>query len=219
MQTVNLIFTVILIRFSIIDSARISFAGKHRNSSSHSSSMPPLGNFDPFETDLNPSTSNNDTHHLLVDQPSLHLIDDHPSEINETITNQTHNIPAGPSLDLIDAHPHSHDDDNASILGSAQHALIQPSIDFLDAQLHGGDDHVHQERNHTNDEEQEPAADLDDFQRWLQEQNQTDQLSRFLSLQKEMKRFRLDDTKELTDKLNRTIEELKSTRQRSKSDL
>lgn len=156
----------------------------------------------------------------MVDQPSLDLIDDHhSSENNETIANQTHNFPAGPSLDLVDAHPHSHDDDNSSILDSAQHALIQPSIDFLDAQLHGGDDHVHQERNHTDDEDQEPAADLDDFQRWLQEQNQTDQLSRFLSLQKEMKRFHLDGTKELTDKLNRTIEELKSTKQRSKSDL
>jgi hypothetical protein len=51
---------------------------------------------------------------------------------------------------------------------------------------------------------------LNDFKRWLQEQNQTDQLNRFLLLQKEMNQFNFDDTQDLNNKLNRTIEELKS---------
>jgi hypothetical protein len=83
---------------------------------------------------------------------------------------------------------------------------MQPSIDFLDAQLHGGKEHVHNDKNATDNE----AADLNDFQRWLKEQNQTDQLNRFLLLQKEMNQFNFDDRKDLNNKLNRTIEELKS---------
>ncbi len=51
---------------------------------------------------------------------------------------------------------------------------------------------------------------MNDFKRWLQEQNQTDQLNRFLLLQKEMNQFNFDDTQDLNNKLNRTIEELKS---------
>lgn len=120
-------------------------------------------------------------------------------------------------MDLIDAHPHSHDDDNSSIIDSAKRALIQPSIDFLDAQLHGGDEHIHnREKNQTDNHE---AADLNDFKHWLQEQNQTNQLNRFLLLQKEMNKFQFDDTKDLNDKINRTIEELKHEKERPKYDL
>ncbi len=115
---------------------------------------------------------------------------------------------AGPSLDLIDSHHHLHDDEDSSIIESAKRSLIQPSIDFLDAQLHGGEEHVHQEKNSTARE----AADLNDFKQWLEEQNQTNQLTRFLLLQKEMNRFQFDDTKDLREKLNRTIEELKSAK-------
>ena len=207
MQTVHLIYTVLFIRFSLINSARISFAGEGFELSSNGTSSL-LGNFDPFETDLNPSST-------LDDLPANES--DHPSDINETHLSQ-----AGPSLELVDSHPHSHDDDNTSIIESARHALIQPSIDFLDAQLHDGHEHVHREKNRTEieqDDEEEAAADLDDFQRWLKEQNQTDQLTRFLSLQKEVKRFHFDGTRELNEKLDRTIEELKSTKQRPNSDL
>jgi hypothetical protein len=122
---------------------------------------------------------------------------------------------AGPSLDLIDSHPHSHDDEDSSLNDSAKRSLIQPSIDFLDAQLHGGEEHIHNEKNQTDND----AADLNDFKRWLEEQNQTNQLSRFLLLQKEINQLHFVDTKDLNDKLNRTIEELKLEKQRPKSEL
>jgi hypothetical protein len=131
-------------------------------------------------------------------------------ETNETIIEK-----AGPSLDLIDSHPYLHDDEDSSLIDSAKRLLIQPSIDFLDAQLHGGEEHVHNENNQTDND----AADLNDFKRWLEEQNQTNQLSRFLLLQKEINLLHFDDTKDLNDKLNRTIEELKLEKQQPKSDL
>lgn len=143
--------------------------------------------------------------------PSLDSLHDqvHQSlDINETVSNIDHGIPsekAGPSLDIIDSH--SHDDDNSSIIDSARRALIQPSIDFLDAQLHGGDEHVH-DKNQT---EGKAAADLNDYRRWLEEQTQTNQLNRFLLLQKEVNQYHLSDANGLNDKINRTIEELKST--------
>lgn len=159
-----------------------------------------LGNFDPFSDD--DSQQN-------VNLSSLDKIDQ-SSEINNTQIEKV-----GPLLELIDSHPHSHDDENSSIIESAKRSLIQPSFDFLDAQLHGGEEHVHQENNQT----VKDVADLNDFKRWLDEQNQTNQLNRFLLLQKEINQFRLDDKKDLNDKLNRTIEELKSERQRQKYDL
>jgi hypothetical protein len=146
-----------------------------------------------------------------VNLPSLDSIHEQIHQSRETISPEQ----AGPSLDLIDSHRHSHDDENSSIIESAKRSLIQPSIDFLDAQLHGGEEHVHDEKNQTDKE----AADLNDFKRWLQEQNQTDQLNRFLLLQKEMNQFHFDDTKDLREKLNRTIEELKSAKQQTKYDL
>lgn len=153
-----------------------------------------VGFLDPFANDNQPET--------VDDQPQS------PSEHNASLTasNSTEPREAGPSLDLIDSHAHSHDDDNASAVETAKRALIQPSIDFLEAQLHDGNEHAHNGSGQTN----RSAADLNDFQRWLKEQNQTDQLNRFLLLQKEVKRFGLQNTQNLTDKLNKTIEELKS---------
>lgn len=128
---------------------------------------------------------------------------------------------AGPSLDMIDFHPH-HDpsDDNASIIDNGKRQLIQPSLDFLDAQIRSGDE------NHpggpTDLNQDIPAANLDDYQRWLKEQNDTNQLQRFLSLQKEVNQFHLDRDQSLSEKLNRTIEELKHTskeKRRSRFDL
>ncbi len=181
-----------------------------------------LGNFNPFGPDENQSeivdTISSNESHPIVNLPSLDSIHDnvHQSlKTNETILNNKQLEKAGPSLDLIDSHPHSHDDDNSSIIESAKRFLIQPSIDFLDAQLHGGDEHCHKNKNQTDNE----AADLNDFQLWLKEQNQTDQLNRFLLLQKEINQFHFDDTKDLNDKLNRTIQEIKSAKQRPKSDL
>jgi len=60
---------------------------------------------------------------------------------------------------------------------------------------------------------------LNDFQRWLEEQNQTDQLSRFISLQKEVNQLRLKESNDLNEKLNRTIEQLKSSYQQYKREL
>ena len=142
--------------------------------------------------------------------PSLDSIHEHVHQspkTNETasISNPKHLEKAGPSLDLIDSHPHSHDDDNTSAIDTAKRLLIQPSIDFLDAQLHGGEEHVHNTKNETD----LAAADLKDFHRWLNEQNDTNQLNRFLLLQKEVNQFHFDDTNDLNNKLNRTIEELK----------
>ncbi|CAF0836371.1 unnamed protein product [Adineta ricciae] len=153
--------------------------------------IPLAGGFVPYESETDSQNQSRET-------------DDKKSISNE---NETHEV--GPSLDLIDAHPHSHDDDNASAIETAKRPLIQPSIEFLDAQLHGGDEHVH---DHNNNETGHRAADLNDFQNWLKEQNQTDQLNRFLQLQKEMKQLDLNDKKSLTliEKLNRTIEELKA---------
>jgi hypothetical protein len=45
------------------------------------------------------------------------------------------------------------------------------------------------------------------------------QLSRFLLLQREINQFHFDDKKNLNDKLNRIIEELKLKKQRTKSEL
>jgi hypothetical protein len=163
-----------------------------------------LGNFDPFGTTEEIPIPSNETH-LNVNLPSLDSIHDqvhHQSPETSSIEQ------AGPSLDLIDSHPHSHDDEDASVIDSAKRALIQPSIDFLDAQLHGGEEHVHQEKSPVDKE----AADLNDFKHWLEEQNQTNQLTRFLLLQKEINRLRLDDKKDLQEKLNRTIKELKSVK-------
>ncbi|CAF0895762.1 unnamed protein product [Adineta steineri] len=166
--------------------------------------IPIAGNFDPF--------MNENQSHSNKSLPSLDLIHNHvhrSSETNDThsISNNTRLEEAGPSLDLIDSHAHDdHDDDDASVVEIAKR-LIQPSIDFLDAQLHDGDEHAHNDENHTN----EKAADLNDFQNWLKEQNQTDQLQRFLLLQKEINQFALGDKQDLNNKLNRTIEELKST--------
>ncbi|CAF1228651.1 unnamed protein product [Rotaria sordida] len=156
--------------------------------------------------------------------PSLDSIHDHVHhslETNETIsmTNETRLEKVGPSLDLIDSHPHSHshNDNKSSIIEAAKRLLIQPSIDFLDAQLHGGNKHSHN-KNETDKE----AADLNDYYRWLKEQNETNQLNRFLLLQKEVNKFYFIDTQNLHDKLNRTIKELQSTVKtikRSKHDL
>jgi hypothetical protein len=176
-----------------------------------------LGNFDPFATNENRSEIS-DQSHQYVNLPSLDLIQDHVHqslETNETNSNDKQLEKAGPSLDLIDSHLHSHDNENSSIIESIKHSLIQPSLDFLDAQLHGGKEHVHNEKNQTDHE----AADFDDFKHWLEEQNQTNQLTRFLLLQKEVNQFYFDDTKDLNDKLNRTIEELKLEKQQPKYDL
>ena len=141
---------------------------------------------------------------------------DETSVQSDVETNEAHTDTAGPSLDLIDSHSHDdHDDNNSSVIESAKRSLIQPSFDFLDAQLHGGDDHVHHETNETSRD----AADLNDFQRWLEEQNQTDQLSRFISLQKEVNQLRLKESNDLNEKLNRTIEQLKSSYQQYKREL
>ena len=125
-------------------------------------------------------------------------------------------------MDIIDFHPHDHEDTNASALDTAKRLLIQPSIDFLDAQLHGGDEHIHQKKNPAKVKEEEAAANLDDYHRWLKEQNDTDQLHRFLLLQKEVNSFRLDNSQDLTKKLNQTIEELRLAakgRQRARHEL
>ena len=141
---------------------------------------------------------------ILVNQPSLDLIDEHLSPPS-TDSNETESKPlvAGPSLDLVDFHPADHDDNSPE-----EHRLIQPSFEILDAQLHGGDAHVHEDHKNKTDGGS-AAANLDDYYRWLKEQNATDQLHRFLSLQKEVNRFHLDNSQDLNDKLNRTIEELK----------
>ena len=164
-----------------------------------------LGNFDPFGPTEETTVPSNETKHD-VNLPSLDSIHDqiHQHESPETSSVEH----AGPSLDLIDSHPHSHDDEESSVIESAKRSLIQPSIDFLDAQLHGGEEHVHQEKSPADRE----AADLNDFKRWLEEQNQTNQLTRFLSLQKEINGLRLGDKKDLQKKLNRTIEEIKSAK-------
>lgn len=93
--------------------------------------------------------------------------------------------------------------------------LMKPSNDFLDEQLHGGKEHIHNSKTLTDKQ----AVDLNDFQRWLKEQNQTDQLDRFLLLQKEINQFHFNDTEDLNNKLNRTIEKLKLAKQRSKNEL
>ena len=134
---------------------------------------------------------------VLVNQPSLDLIDEHlspPTDNNET---ESKPIVAGPSLDLVDFHPGDHDDDEVD--PPEEHRLIQPSFEILDAQLHGGDEHVHED--HKNKTDGEAAANLDDYYRWLKEQNETDQLHRFISLQKEVNRFHLDNSQDLNDKL------------------
>ncbi|CAF4779584.1 unnamed protein product [Rotaria sp. Silwood1] len=183
------------------------------------------GYFNPFvEEDQSPIDDNisKNESHALVNMPSLDSIHDHVHhsiETNETISNinDTQLEKAGPSLDMIDSHPHSHEDNKTSIIETAKRLLIQPSIDFLDAQLHGGETHIH-DKNQTNKE----AADLNDYHRWLNEQNDTNQLNRFLLLQKEVDKFKFVDTQNLHDKLNRTIQELQSTikaRQRTKHDL
>jgi hypothetical protein len=176
-----------------------------------------IGNFDPFAANEKPPEIADESHRN-VNLPSLDSIHDHVHQTNATILtlNDTHLAKVGPSLDLIDAHPHSHDEDHkSSIIENVKQSLIQPSMDFLDAQLHGGDEHVHDDKNQTDNE----AADLNDFKHWLEEQNQTDQLSRFLLLQKEVNQFHFGDRKDLDDKLNRTIEELKTAQQRTKYDL
>jgi hypothetical protein len=179
-----------------------------------------LGNFNPFAVDNQSQIIDDISSHQLhpvVNLPSLDSIHDHVHQTDETIppSMNTQLEKAGPLLDLIDAHPHTHDDDDSlSAIDTAKRLIIQPSIDFLDAQLHGGEEHIH-----ANNQTDQEAADLNDFQRWLKEQNQTDQLNRFLLLQKEMNHFRLDDSRHLNDKLNRTIEELISAKQRSKHEL
>ena len=172
-----------------------------------------LGNFDPF-MDENPSQAAaavDDDSRTLVNLPSLDAVHDlvHQSSENESVSNGSQSHEAGPSLDMIDFHPHDHDDSNSSVIESARRFIIQPSLDLLDAQLHDGDEHVHEKRNHTNEQAEEAAANFGDYQRWLKEQNETNQLDRFLLLQKEVKNFRLDKSPDLTEKLNRTIEELK----------
>ena len=179
-----------------------------------------LGVFNPFDNDnqsqITDDIPSNESH-AVANLPSLDLIHDHVHQTETiSVSNDTQGEQLGPSLDLIDSHPHSHDDHNSSAIETAKRLIIQPSIDFLDAQLHGGEEHIHDHNNNTTDRE---AADLNDFQRWLKEQNQSDQLNRFLLLQKEMNQFHFDDTNKLSDKLNRTIEELKSAKQRSKYDL
>ena len=149
-----------------------------------------------------------------VNLPSLDEVHDlvHQSSENESMTNDGGSSAvheAGPSLDIIDFHPHDHDDSNSSVIESARRFIIQPSLDLLDARMHDGDEHVHEKRNHTNEQQEEAAANFNDYQRWLKEQNDTNQLDRFLRLQKEVKSFRLDKSPDLTEKLNRTIEELK----------
>ena len=170
------------------------------------------GGFVPYESETDSRKDNHES--ADVNLPSLDAIHDHvhqPREADDkkSISNGKEIHEVGPSLDLIDAHPHAHDHDNASAIETAKRPLIQPSIEFLDAQLHGGKEHVHDQNNNETDHR---AADLNDFQNWLREQNQTDQLNRFLQLQKEMKQLDLNDKKSLTlsEKLNRTIEELKA---------
>lgn len=199
---------------SIIDAAHIPLAGfTFLNFFDLNMVVHSLGNFDPFvgenRSQVIDSSSSNESapSNNLPSLDSIHDHVHHSLDTNETHanSNDTRSQKAGPSLDLIDSHAHSHDDDNTSAVETVKRVLMQPSIDFLDAQLHGGDEHAHNDRNQTDTE----AADLNDFQRWLTEQNQTDQLKRFLLLQKEVNRFDLDDTQGLNDKLNRTIEELK----------
>ncbi|CAF1312572.1 unnamed protein product [Rotaria magnacalcarata] len=172
--------------------------------------IPIAGNFNPFVDENQPDDTENKPR-SNVNLPSLNSIHDHvhhSSDTNETesIKNNVHVEKAGPSLDIIDSHPHSHDaEENESILDSAKRLLIQPSINMLDAQLHGGVDHVH-DNNQTNNQ----AADLNDFYLWLKEQNETNQLSRFISLQKEVNQYKFDNRQDLNDRLSRTIEALKS---------
>lgn len=141
----------------------------------------------------------------MVNLPSLDLIDEHPAEPVETKENEVKQA-AGPSLDIIDFHPHD-ENHSSTVEDPKEPRLIQPSFEILDAQLHGGNEHVHEKHERTDGEA--AAANLDDYYRWLKEQNQTDQLHRFLSLQKEVNQFHLKDSDDLTEKLNRTIEELK----------
>ncbi|CAF2822753.1 unnamed protein product [Rotaria sp. Silwood2] len=209
MKQVNLTLIIIIIEILIINAARIPIAGVFN----------PF--FDENQSQIDDNISKNESN-LHVNMPSLDSIHDHVHhslETNETIsnTNEIQLEKAGPSLDLIDSHPHAHDDNKSSIIEAAKRLLIQPSIDFLDAQLHGGESHVH-EKNQTGKD----AADLNDYYRWLKEQNETNQLNRFLLLQQEVNKFHFIDTQELHDKLNRTIQELQSTvkaRKRTKHDL
>ncbi|CAF3807480.1 unnamed protein product, partial [Rotaria magnacalcarata] len=63
---------------------------------------------------------------------------------------------------------------------------------------------------HDNNQTNNQAADLNDFYLWLKEQNETNQLSRFISLQKEVNQYKFDNRQDLNDRLSRTIEALKS---------
>ena len=174
----------------------------------------PLENFDPL---VNENQSRTDIDiYKNESQPTFNLplfdpLHDHVHrslEINNIISifNNTILEKAGPSLDIIDSHAHKNNDSNVSTVESKKHFLVQPSIDLLDAQLHDGEDQIHSKNRTYTD-----AADLSDFYRWLKEQNETNQLDRFLLLQKEMHRFHSVNTKSVNDKLNRTIEELKTT--------
>ncbi|CAF3628149.1 unnamed protein product [Rotaria socialis] len=194
MKQVNFTLVIMMITVCIINTARIPIAGS----------------FNPFVDKNQPDDTENKAH-SNVNLPSLNSIHGHvhrSSDTNETesIKNNTHVEKAGPSLDIIDSHPHSHDEeDNESILDSAKRLLIQPSVNMLDAQLHGGHDHVH-DNNQTDNQ----AADLNDFYLWLKEQNETNQLNRFISLQKEVNQYKFDNGEDLKDKLSRTIDALKS---------
>jgi hypothetical protein len=179
-----------------------------------------LGNFDPFAVDKPLSAVNDQSTgqpNAMVNFPSLNDIHDtvhHESNDNETDSNlNKKNLKdVGPSLDIIDFHPHSDkNEQNSSVLSKVKQLLMQPSIDFLDGQLHDGHEHVHDKTNQSiNDEQHAAAANLDDYRRWLEEQKETNQLSRFISLQKEVNKFHLSNARNLTEKLNRTIEELRS---------
>ncbi|UJR22593.1 hypothetical protein I4U23_025637 [Adineta vaga] len=200
-----LVITVIVLLIAAIKAARIPLAGS----------------FISYENETKSQIIDNIPANALL--PSLDSIHDnihHSPKSNDTLSasNHTKTKQSGPSLDLIDPHAHSHDDDNTSAIETAKRFLIQPSLEFLDAQLHAGNEHVHDKKNETNHR----AADLNDFQNWLKEQNQTGQLNRFLLLQKEIKNLDSDDAQMLNEKLNRTIEELKSEwkrKQRRKFDL
>jgi hypothetical protein len=206
MKQINFSLMIMIMMIHIVDVAHIPLAGFLSHIIFIDLCIYPIGSFNPFADENQPEVNES---HSIVNQPSHDYV--HQSlENNETllISNNTHLEKAGPSLDIIDSHPHNHDDENDNssvIIEIAKRLIIQPSIDFLDAQLHGGEEHIHDAKNATD----EVAANLNDFQRWLKEQNQTDQLNRFLLLQKEMNHFRLDDSSHLNDKLNRTIEEMK----------
>ncbi|CAF1134410.1 unnamed protein product [Didymodactylos carnosus] len=174
-----------------------------------------------FVSVLHNDSENSESNQVI--RPSLDDVHSYVHEHEKELSlNQNKQQTAGPSLDSIHAHVHKHVNNDNQSLSQKFLMVIQPSIDFLDAQLHDGHEHIHDiNRVQSNKTNGTKAADLDDFREWLSEQNKTDQYQRFLNLQKEVTIYyeKMINDKNLTDKLNRTIEEIKLFQKRPKHDL